>query len=253
MTCTVTLTAPDGKATVTLTATAPPITVEKPTAFWTTNDDPSLGPEFSQSGTGYAERWNAGITVPSPFSGGMGCFAQLTTPTIDFQRIPTGNQSINCYMEELYMNADGTSSYQMPMIGLDTHFPYQYNASQFYSQGYMWNVSTGTGSSGDAPSVPFSIPAADNGGNNWYDASATDSFTTWLMYQPPGGVWVPLQTVTWNWSGHVVKDKATGTWNSATNGSPAVTGYTSDSGTPTNSPPQWNCVNVGESELYPLY
>ncbi|MGI4788259.1 MAG: hypothetical protein ACRYFS_05355 [Janthinobacterium lividum] len=261
VTCTATMKAPDGKTVLNVSATSPQINMEKPTPVWTTNsDDPTLGPLFSQSGMGFAERWNAGITVPSPFSGGMGCFAQTTTPSMDFQRSPTGLQSINCYMEELYLNADGTSSYQMPKIGLDTNFPYQYSASQFYSQGYIWNASTSARSSGDAPSVMFAIPAADNGGNKWTSASATEAFTTWLMYMPPSSTtgsgataWVPLQTVTWYWSGNVVKNQATGTWNSATNGSPPVTGYTSDSGTPTNTPPQWSCTNVAPTALYPLY
>jgi len=263
ITCAITLTAPDGKSTVNLTATAPPINVLKPTAYWTTNpDDPNSGPTYNLTATGYIgyiEQWDANIAVPAPFSGGSGCFAQIVNPTIDFQRTPTGSQAINCYLKELQTNADGTTSWVLPQTGLDTMFPYPIGPStnpqssspyQNYSNGYIWDVSV-PGKSVDTPTVGFSIAASDNGGNNWYDAFDSDTFTTWLMYKPAGGVWVPLQRVDWSWTGHVVKNKATGMWNSATNGAQPVTGNTSNPGIDVDTPPQWTTVNVGASVLRP--
>jgi hypothetical protein len=263
LSCAVTVTAPDNKTTLNVTATSPSITMEKPTAYWTTNpNDPNSGPSYNLTPTGYIgyiEQWDANITVPSPFSGGSGCFAQIANPTIDFQRTPTGSQPINCYLKELQTNADGSTSWVLPQTGLDTMFPYPIGPStnpqsssayQNYSTGYMWDVST-PGKSADTPLVGFGIAASDDGGNNWYDAFAGGSFTTWLMYKPNGGVWVPLQNVYWSWTGHVVKDKATGMWNSATSGTQPVTGNTANQGTQTNTPPQWTTVNVGASVLRP--
>ena len=174
-------------------------------------------------------------------------------------RLATGNQSINCYLEVPQKNADGTTTYVLPTTGLDTYFPYQNSLTTNYPQGYTWEVSS-PGQSDDEPQVGFSIPAADSGGNNWYSAFASDTFTTWLMYKPPSSatgsgppVWVPLQTVNWSWTGSVIKDSATGLWGAATNSQPPVTGSTSDAGTPTDTPPQWSSVNTGTSVLYPLY
>jgi len=254
ITCAITLTAPDGKSTVNLTATAPPINVLKPTATWTVNSTAPFGPQLDSSATGsmsFAVLWNASITVPSPFSGGSGCFAQIVNPTIDFQRHPLGNQPINCYLKVPQTNPDGTTTYVLPTTGLDTHFPYQASSTTLYPGGYMWDVS-GAGQSGDQPGAGFAIPSSDNGGNNWYDAFDSDTFTTWLMYRPSsGGVWVPLQRVDWSWTGHVVKNAATGMWNSASNSSPPTTGSSSSPGIPVDTPPQWTTVNVGSNALRP--
>jgi len=254
LTCAITLTAPDGKSTVTLTATAPPINVLKPTATWTVNSTAPLGPQFDPSATGsmsFAVLWDARITVPSPFSGGSGCFAQIVNPTIDFQRNPSGNQPINCYLKVPQTNPDGTTTYVLPTTGLDTHFPYPASSTTLYPNGYIWDVS-GAGQSGDQPGAGFATPASDNGGNNWYAAFDSDTFTTWLMYRPSsGGVWVPLQRVDWSWTGNVVKNAATGMWNSATNSNPPVTGSSSSPGIPVDTPPQWNTVNAGANVLRP--
>lgn len=257
VTCAVTMTAPDGKTILNVTATSPPIRVLKPTAYWTTNpSDPSTGPQFSQAGMGYDALWDASITVPSPFSGGSGCFGQTVYPTADFQRHPSGSQPIHCYLKIPQKNADGTTTYVLPATGLDTYFPYQNSATQHYPQGYSWSVGS-PGHSGDSPNVLFSIGAADNGGNLWYNAFASDTFTTWLMYMPPiptgagPSVWVPLQRVDWSWTGSVVKDNATGLWKSAVNSQPPVNGSTSNPGLPTDTPPQWSSTNTGTSLLYP--
>jgi len=265
VTCAINLTFPDG-TTGTVNAVSPQITFMKPTAVWHVDaNDPSYhgpppGPYFDGTQMGYIEMWDATITVPSPFSGGSGCFTQIVSPTIQFQRYPLNNKSTNCYFKVPQTNADGTITYVLPTSGLDTAFPYQIGSSAYsaYPNGYTWDVST-TGISADTPSVGFSIPASDNGGNNWYTAFDSDTFTTWLMYMLPSSatgsgmtIWVPLQRVDWHWTGNVVKNTATGVWNAAQSGNSPVTGSTSNPGVPTDTPPQWSSVNaVKASVLYP--
>ena len=256
--CTVNFTFPDG-TTGSVNAVSPQVTFMKPTAIWTVNSTAPLGAQFAPTATGsmsFAVLWNASVTVPSPFSGGYGCFAQTVNPTIIFQRYPLNNQPVNCYLKVPRTNADGTITYVLPTTGLDTYFPYQASSTQLYPQGYIWDVS-GAGQSGDQPGAGFATPASDNGGNNWYAAFDSDTFTTWLMYMPPSSttgsgmtIWVPLQRVDWSWTGNVVKDAATGIWNPATNGS-AVTGSSSSPGIPVDTPPQWNTVNVGTNVFRP--
>jgi hypothetical protein len=64
---------------------------------------------------------------------------------------------------------------------LDTSYPY---TNRF---GITANVAY------DSPSSPLS--------NGYNEITATNSFKMWLMFKPAGGQWVPLRTVTWNWSG----------------------------------------------------
>jgi len=250
LTCAITLTAPDGKSTVTLTATAPPINVLKPTASWTAY---TSGPFVNNSG-GYGanEVWNpATITVPSPFTGGTGCFAQLITPSRQATRsFPAGTPMV--YAATYYAKIpDGNGGWTLPSQGLDGAFPYQYGyqanpdgspGAAVSGSSYTWNVS-GTGISGDMPTAPYSPPAVsgDVGGTNWYTATMKDSFTTWLMYQPPGGVWVPLQKLTW--STNTTVSNTSGPW--AVSSGSTVT--TPSSGTSANDPPTWTSVNNASS------
>ncbi len=37
--------------------------------------------------------------------------------------------------------------------------------------------------------------------NGYNEVTVTNRFKMWLMFKPTGGLWVPLKTVTWNWSG----------------------------------------------------
>ena len=180
VTCAVNLTFPDG-TTSSVTAKSVSVTFMKPTANWTVNSTAPYGPQFDPSAAGsmsFAVLWDANITVPSSFSGGSGCFAQIVQPTIQFQRHPLNNQPVNCYLQEPQTNANGTTSYALPTMGLDTHFPYQASSTQIYPGGYVWDAST-QGEAGDQPGVGFSIAASDNGGNNWYTA-----FTP--THLPPG-------------------------------------------------------------------
>jgi hypothetical protein len=184
LTCKVTLLAPDNKTTLNVTATSPSITMEKPTAVWTVQTG-TVQPWaqagyfglLAAPGTGYpgGEYWqSAVITVPAPFSGGSGCFAQLLTP--DFEMLQDGSTT----------PVVGPNN---KMQGLDNAFPYP--SSQ-------WTLPN-TGSQSDRPA--FGVAGVNSPQyQGWNTATGNYSFTTWLMYQPTGGVWVPLQSYTWNWS-----------------------------------------------------
>ena len=42
----------------------------------------------------------------------------------------------------------------------------------------------------------------DNASNSvWKTVIISDKFTTWLMFKPSGGGWVPLENISWNWGG----------------------------------------------------
>jgi hypothetical protein len=67
---------------------------------------------------------------------------------------------------------------------LDTSYPY---TNRF---GITANIAY------DSPSSPLL--------NGYSEIIATNSFKMWLMFKPTGGQWVPLRTVTWNWSGTAI-------------------------------------------------
>ncbi|MDQ2733075.1 MAG: hypothetical protein M3Y56_15585, partial [Armatimonadota bacterium] len=263
VTCTVTLLESDGVTQVSDTVTSKDISVLKPTAQWRTN----LSPGFllTQTGMGTAELWKPiTITVPAPFDGGQGCLAQLITPTIQLRRYPLNGQPDLCYYKVPQQNADGSTTWVLPGQGLDTHFPYPTGlgtdangnpALVQYPNGYQWDVHQ-TGTSGDGPTIDFSIPAADNGGNEWYTCYTTEIFTTWLMYMPSTGgtgspVWVPLQRIDWNWNGNVVKDSVSGQWGATNPSNPPGTTSTSDPGLNTSDPPQWTTILQAPNQVYP--
>jgi hypothetical protein len=64
-------------------------------------------------------------------------------------------------------------------------------------------------SGGDSPNALTSLTI--NGSPlNFNSVSADESFIDYLMYQPVGGIWVTLETVSWTWGGLAKLDKATG-------------------------------------------
>ena len=188
-TCTVSLKFPDG-TTGSVTAMSTPVTFVKPTVTkWLTDTgyaqpSPKYGyfPLLPAPGTGFpgGEYWHdVTITVPQPFSGGLGCFAQIITP--DFEMFQDGSTS---------PAADPNNKVQ----GLDNHFPYV---------SYQWTVpALGTQSDTPAIGVPgVNVPQYQG----WNTATRHDQFTTWVMYKPPafgtqGAIWVPLQSYSWDWS-----------------------------------------------------
>ena|ERR1041384_5565678 len=63
----------------------------------------------------------------------------------------------------------------------------------------------------------------DSGGINWDNASATDSFVTWVMYMPPSvqnqpTTWIPLARYTWKWNGTATKGTGWSLTSSPTSG-----------------------------------
>jgi hypothetical protein len=76
----------------------------------------------------------------------------------------------------------------------------------------------------DSPGLP--LPAG------YVRGEAANTFEMWMMFEPPGGQWVPLRAVIWSWSG------------TATNG---PDGWAVESGTNTIDPRDF------ETEDYPFW
>ena len=51
-----------------------------------------------------------------------------------------------------------------------------------------------------------------------------DSFSTYLMYKPTGGVWIALKQIDWSWS--ETATKSGGSWTAPTSAQPAPTSKT---------------------------
>jgi hypothetical protein len=63
--------------------------------------------------------------------------------------------------------------------------------------------------------------------------TASEAFDTWLMFSPPGGVWVPVSRVGWYWTGDAVD----------TNGGWLLVSHSNNAnptGTDTTTYPQWS-------------
>ena len=96
---------------------------------------------------------------------------------------------------------------------------------------------TDEGILGDKPAQSYIANDIDNGGNDWYDSIAKDAFSTWVMYKPDGGIWVPLLKLDWGWNGEASKS----------NGSWLVTGTAPPpTQTVANTPQKWSVVITGQ-------
>jgi hypothetical protein len=108
-------------------------------------------------------------------------------------------------------------------VSFGTTFPYGFDES------FLYPITTDT-------------PQSDNLAN-YIGVNYSDSFDMYLMYQPNGGKWVPLQKVSWHWDG-------AGSWN-GTNW--VLTSY-SNPGNPiganTSTHPTWN-GNTGDLQWQP--
>ncbi len=257
--CAVTMTAPDGKTVLNVTAKSPPINVLKPTASW--GVDPTSAPingtstanivgfidssassrYFGANTTWYPVK----LSVPAPFQnlGGLGCFAQITTPSATITRTPTG-KGASTYSFKV-PNAQG--AWIAPGTGLDKSFPFPIGYTTDANGNWTgqasdssWPVS-GTGASGDYPKGQETVPDMDSGGLQWTSSSISNSFTTWLMYKPDGGVWIPVQSATW---------KASGNASGGPNNWSATGSYTAPAPTDAKDPPQWSVV-ISNQEYRP--
>ncbi len=153
-------------------------------------------PNDTGSALGAQEDWsNVAITMPTGFSGGNGCFAQTLVSTSIIDTRQTGS---NYTIKEKLSNGQWVA---IPAPCLDTNFPYPY--------ANVWTVgasgANGVGTGGDTPYFPVApvLDAADTGMADWYKASGSDSFLTWVMYNPnpqsTNCIWVPLANFDWNW------------------------------------------------------
>jgi len=238
ITCAVTMTAPDGKTVLNVSATSPKINVLKPSLTkWDiytgyvqqvqeqVNGQPGQAgfalkpaPTSTQAG---GEAWsNTTIVVPPPFAatGGMGCFAQLATPDVTVTNDTPSKSPVFPNNKQQ---------------GLDNSFPYK---------GYSWAVS-GLGAGFDGPALLFEN--YNSGGYaGWSQVSDSDSYTTWVMYQPPGGVWVPLKSYDWSWYFVSKWDNSLNQWTLFRANPPYATSDPGYKGTDTPNPPQWNLVQT---------
>jgi len=263
LTCSATVTAPDGTV-LAVTGAADPITSVKPTATWgvdpatlpvivggTVTTQPTTIGFYDHSGVdgtyGAGTVWYpVVITVPSPFTGGTGCFAQTVTPIDTLTRTPTGSGASTYTLK--IPGPGGT--WVSPGTGLDTGWPYPSGFTTDSSgditgvaASSSWTLSgSGTssiGASGDNPHGQESATDVDSGGMNWQSSSISDSFTTWLMYQPTSAnsVWVPIMKATWSASGNATGGPAS--WVATGSYSAPSPGNASDF-------PQWSTVIVNQ-------
>ena len=260
-TCTATITFPDNSQQ-TVTATSPSLTFIKPTVTqWTVNNSPNQGepPTFT---AGYLsngdfvmqanEFWDPiQINVPAPFNLGVGkeglgtlCQTIISLNYWDF-RYPTGSGASEYTAQFL----DGNGKYVPVPAGLDGTFPFSYGYNVVNGvidtkdpiSKYTWDV-TGVGTAGDGPLLNAMPPlvANDNDGNDWYQATVTNtSWNTWVMYQPPGlySIWVPVQMLTWGWGGSATKNEVNQHW-TVQNGGITQAGMGANS----DNYPQWNVM-----------
>ena len=213
--CVVSLTFPDGTAG-SVTATSAPVTFLKPTAVWKVetgnvyyshaNDAYGLYPAFGTGFPGGVYWHDVVVTVPTPFSGGTCCFTQLAQPNHQYNGTGVGPNN----------NANS----------LDNSFEY-FN--------YSWAAGS-AGTENDSPAIQVGP------GNKIGDTTtANDTLQAWLMYQPTGGIWVPLQKYTYTWTVTLIW-VTPGTWSvSGQNPAPPNPGpaYTP---TATDTPPQWTTI-----------
>jgi hypothetical protein len=114
---------------------------------------------------------------------------------------------------------------------------------QLQDTNLIWHVETENGSSpyGDTPipyqgfegpNLPADSPNLPLPPSGYVRGSAANSFEMWMMFQPPGGIWVPLRAVNWSWS------------SSATN---SPNGWGLESGTNSVNPTDF------DTQTYPLW
>ena len=229
--CVVNLKFPDG-TTASATAISPSVTFMKPTVSkWSIYtgyvqhvQNPSgqrgyqLMPAPGSTNAG-GEAWsNTTIVLPPQFAatGGLGCFAQLITPDTEITNDdPTKDPTFLNNKQQ----------------GLDNSFPYKK---------YTWDVS-GSGANFDGPGL-FYENYNSSGYTGYSKVLENDNFTTWVMYQPPGGVWVPLQSYDWNWSFTSLWSNSQNQWNLWRASPASVTEDPGYKGADAPTPPQWSLV-----------
>ena len=220
--CNATLVTPGGTSFA-VTAKSVPIAVLKPSVIWgittgnvhysTANSTSTaraygLYPAFGSSASDGVYWHDVTVTVPQPFPGGTCCFTQLVKP----------NHLFNGTGHDVNNNVNG----------LDNSFKYS---------NYTWTAGL-IGTAYDSPAI-----LVGDGKTIGDIVTVNDTFNTWVMYQPTGGVWVPLQTYSYSWGLTLTWDTP-GTWSMSGQSPPPPNPGPSYSGTNTNTPPQWSVVQT---------
>lgn len=140
---------------------------------------------------------NGNVAISSVFGHLEMHYGNYNAPGISFSRtatIPAGFSGDFQYWQRVDSTTrrrqknDGSWMKLEATNALDTHLPY-----------------AATATADDSPGVPLS--------GSYKKATASDSFTMWLMFKPTGSdsIWVPLRSVSWGWSGTAVKNDS-GEW-----------------------------------------
>ena len=108
-------------------------------------------------------------------------------------------------------------------VAFGTTFPYGFDL------GFVYPITTDS---------PMSTNLA-----NFIGVNFSDTYDMYLMYQPNGGKWVPLQKVTWHWDG-------AGSWNGTNWVLISHTDPGSPLGSDTTSHPKWT-GNTGDLQWQP--
>ena len=212
---TATILFPDGTSG-SVSAKSAQVQSEKPTASWEIlsgvvrlyGNDTSFGLNGLVDSTDRTagQQWNAQVNLPSNFSnaGGECAFAQIV-------------KSVNIVLDTTLAAPNDHIVISMTEPSLDNGFP---NSNGLFPTGQLFHGR-------DSPSI---------GLQNITQVTISESFETWLMYRPPGGVWVPIQHYTWSWSGSASYDSSTGTWSGR---GPRVDDAT---GKDTDDHPEWSRI-----------
>jgi hypothetical protein len=124
-------------------------------------------------------------------SEGTACVLRFGNPTthgIDFSsslQLPQGFSGAAQWVQIVTVNRSfkdtSNNCWQFSATGLDTTYPYD--------------------SASSTEDSPGSILESDQTTQN-----VSDSFQMWLMFRPPGGIWIPLRVVSWGWSASARQD-----------------------------------------------
>jgi hypothetical protein len=129
------------------------------------------GPNFGVNGV----NWKSNSFLSgADYSACKYCYAQVVTAT-------------GYYTDRNGLQQTATYDLKEPAKGVDNGFPYQSkNANGIFTDA---QARSGAATRGDAPRF-FVLPF----GTSHYNLQAT----VWYMFQPPGGIWVPLASQVWS-------------------------------------------------------
>ncbi|MCA0361064.1 MAG: hypothetical protein LCH41_08425 [Armatimonadetes bacterium] len=177
------------------------------------------------------------ITKPGPFPlAGRGFFCQLITAKREFRRdlSPTAPTGAYRMWRNIHFGEEA----------LDAGAPYPFASD--------WQVPDASARGVDSPWQAYSLAINDSVSRLAWHSEATDTFRTWLMYEPPAKagfktVPIPLASYQWHWS-------CISTW-TLTNPSPSVRpGRYGKFSNPSSTYdfPSWNKFSKGRIDYIPI-